>query len=61
MQKILLSLATALLKIIVNQVSPILRQELIKLVRSLERRAKETENQWDDGLVYALKKVLAIQ
>ena len=60
MKQILMMIASVVLKVLVKQVSPMLRQELIKLIKALEHKAAGTPNQFDDELVQMLKKVLGI-
>lgn len=50
----------AILKTIMELVSPELRKLLVDFVLDLEVKAAATPNPWDDVLVLVLKKMLAI-
>ena len=49
-----------ILQKIMELISPEIREMVVKFVLELEEKAKLTPNLWDDILVFALKKVLAI-
>ena len=48
----------AILKAIIEKISPEIREALGKLLDDLEAKAKLTSNLWDDVIVYVLKKAL---
>lgn len=48
------------LLLLLEKITPDLRQLLIGMVAKLEEKAKQTPNPYDDIFVYFLKKVLSI-
>jgi len=49
-----------LIKLLWSQVSPQLRELIVSFVKTLEEKAKETENEWDDLAISILKMILGI-
>lgn len=48
-----------LIRLILSVASPEIRESICKLLNTMEQKAKETKNPWDDVLVGLLKTVLA--
>lgn len=53
-----INLIVTIAKLIIKQVSPKLREEIEKIVNSLEVKAGETKNPYDDILVQLVKTLL---
>lgn len=45
----------------ISRISPVLKEEIIAIVKKLEAKAKKTSNPFDDQLVEALKLILDIE
>jgi hypothetical protein len=59
MKNYLVKLALKILMILIPQVTPVIREELNKILSSLEAKVKETENEFDDLVVKLLKAIIA--
>jgi len=53
-------LITYALKILIDNISPFLRMQLVKLVLDREKKAEETITEFDDAFILILKKLLNI-
>ena len=60
LNNLILSLIIKILPIIISNISPALRETVKQIVLELEKKAKTTQNPFDDMLVELLKVILNI-
>lgn len=60
MNALMMKILTAALPLIVSNLTPVFRQELINLVNKLDEIAKKSANPFDDIAVNILKHILVI-
>jgi hypothetical protein len=58
MKNYLVKFALKILMILIPQITPVIREELNKILSSLEEKVKETENEFDDLIVKFIKAII---
>jgi len=61
LQNVILALVLKILPILIDNLSPALRQFIEQLIAELEKKAKETKNTYDDMFVELLKAIFNIK
>lgn len=59
--KIILSIVMQILPTLISQISPVLREMIKTFILELEKKAKESQNPFDDMFVALLKAVFDIE